>query len=341
MLRIALIVGAALLASPSESHHSTVGIYDASRTVELTGTVKSISWRNPHGRIVLEVETESGETADWEAETAAISVMRNRGVDTNVMAVGDRITLAGAPSRRAERDILARNVLLPSGYEFDFGSGNPYFPAGKNGNLVGRATRDEDDVQRAIESADGLFRVWSTVMSDPAAFPMFKGGYPLTAAAEEIVAQWNPFDNELLRCGTKGMPLIMITPFPIEFVRDGDNIRMLIEEYDARRLIHMNTDAAPPPEPAQMGFSRGHWENETLVVETTHITPGYFDPDGVPQSEQIRLVERFIPNEDYSRLDYRVTVTDPVYFAEPFDLTRYFLWRPGDTVHAYECLERY
>lgn len=42
-----------------------------------------------------------------------------------------------------------------------------------------------------------------------------------------------------------------------------------------------------------------------------------------------------------SRLDYRITVTDPVYFSEPFDLTRYFVWKPENIVHPYECEERY
>ncbi|WP_428100988.1 hypothetical protein [Candidatus Rariloculus sp.] len=89
-----------------------------------------------------------------------------------------------------------------------------------------------------------------------------------------------------------------------------------------------------------MGFSHGRLEGNTLVVETDRIAAGYLDRNGVQQSEQIHVVERFTPNEDFSRVDYRVTVTDPVYFTEPFDLTRYFVWNPGDAIHPYECLER-
>jgi hypothetical protein len=341
MKRIGLLLAASSAASLVHGHHSTAGIFDSSRTIEVTGVVQSVSWRNPHGRIVIDVEDQDGRTTQWDAETAAISVMRNRGAATDVIVVGDEITIAGAPSRRGNPEVLARSVLLPSGYEFNFGTGNAYFPAGKNGNLVGRLEEREGDVQAAIDRADGIFRVWSTIMSDPAAFPMFKGGYPLTAAGQEILSQWDPFDNELLRCGTKGMPLIMITPFPIEFVREGENIRMLIEEYDARRLIHMSPDATAPDEPTQMGFSRGRFDGDTLVVETDHITPAYFDMDGVRHSDALHLVERFTPTEDYGRLDYRITVTDPATFTEPFDLTRYFVWRPGDSVHPYECLERY
>jgi hypothetical protein len=102
----------------------------------------------------------------------------------------------------------------------------------------------------------------------------------------------------------------------------------------------MSDAAKPPAAPTQMGFSRGRFEGETLVVETERIQAQYFDPDGVPQSDSIGLVERFTPNDDYTRLDYTVTVTDPVYFTEPFTLSRYFVWRPEMSVVPYNCLER-
>jgi len=342
MLKRLLIVTIGVGALPSFAHHSTVAVYDSNRMIEVTGVIESFSWRNPHGQIVIAVEDESGAVVHWEAETAGASIMRNRGAPTDVYSVGDVITIAGSPARSGEREMEARNVLLPGGYEFNFGSrAEPHFSAGKSGNLLGRSADAERDVQAAIEAADGIFRVWSTVMNDPASFPLFKGVYPLTAAAQAVQAEWDPFDNELFQCGKKGMPLIMITPFPIEFVREGENIRMLIEEYDARRLIHMSPDAAPSGEFTQMGFSRGRFEGNTLVVETDHITPAYFEPDGVRHSAQLHLTERFIPNEDYSRLDYVVTSRDPETFSEEFDLTRYFVWNPGDSVHSYECLERY
>ena len=83
-------------------------------------------------------------------------------------------------------------------------------------------------------------------MSDPAAFPIFKGGYPLTAAGKAGLAKWNPRNNTLLKCGTKGTPLIMISPLPMDFRREGDTIVMRLEEYDSVRTIHMNPKAVAP-----------------------------------------------------------------------------------------------
>lgn len=321
------------------AHHSTAAIYDGSRTVQITGAVAEIHWRNPHGRILLDVPDGKGKTVRWEVETPATVVLRILGIGQDFISVGDRITIAGAPGRQNPTAMNGRNVLLSSGYELAFGANTPYFDAGKNGNLIGRSY-DTSNVKQATAKADAIFRVWSTNMTDPAAFPMFKGGYPLTPAAKATQAKWDPLDNELLRCGTKGMPLIMITPAPVEFVRDGEKILMRIEEYDSLRTIHMNPKAQPPGKPTQFGFSRGRFEGRTLVVETDQIQKQTFDPDGVPQSESMKLVERFTPNADYTRLDYRITVTDPVNFTKPFDLTRYFVWKPEMTVAPYNCLER-
>jgi hypothetical protein len=339
LLCIAAMTAGITVAATATPHHSTVAIYDGNRTVEITGVVNQIHWRNPHGQILLDVRDPAGNRVQWEVETPAIVVLRILGIGRDFIAPGDRITIAGAPARRDPSGMNASNILLASGYELAFGNNAPHFDAGRNGNLIGRSY-DDSNVDEAIASADRIYRVWSTNMGDPAAFPMFKGGYPLTPAADAVVAEWDPLDNDLLRCGTKGMPLIMITPAPVEFVRQGESILMRIEEYDSRRTIHMNPDMVVPDEHTQMGFSRGRFEGNTLVVETGHIQAQYFDPNGVPQSESMTLVERFTPSPDYTRLDYQITVTDPVYFSEPFSLTRYFVWRPEMEVAPYNCLER-
>ncbi|HET9269467.1 MAG TPA: DUF6152 family protein [Vicinamibacterales bacterium] len=336
----ALFIGLALLADAAGAHHSQAGIFESTKTIEITGVIKSVSWRNPHGQILLSVRDETGKETVWDAETASVSILRNRGADGSSIRVGDRVTIAGSPSVRNRPEILARSVLLPSGYEFTFGSPNAYFPAGKAGRVIGRA-KIEGDVAKATARADGLFRVWSTNMSDPAAFPMFKGGYPLTAAGKAGLARWNPRSNSLLKCGTKGTPLIMISPLPMEFVKKGDTIVMRLEEYDTVRTIHMNPKAVAPAAHTLFGFSRGRWDGTTLVVETDHIAAGYFDHEGTPQSDQIKTVERFTPSADYSRIDYSLTTTDPVNFERTFTLTRYFVWKPENSVHRYECLDRF
>ena len=122
--------------------------FQFNKTIEVTGVIQSVSWRNPHGQILLSVKDEAGKETVWDAETASISILRNRGADGSSIRVGDRVTIAGSPSVRNRPEILARSVLLPSGYEFTFGSPNAYFPAGKAGRIIGRA-KIEGDVAAA------------------------------------------------------------------------------------------------------------------------------------------------------------------------------------------------
>ena len=141
---VSLVLALNVFVGFAHAHHSQAGIFDSKKTIEVSGVVRSVSWRNPHGQILLSVKDEKGIETVWDAETASISILRNRGVDGSSIHVGDRLTIAGSPSMRNRPEILARSVLLPNGNEFTFGSGNPYFPAGKAGRLVGGAKTDGD-----------------------------------------------------------------------------------------------------------------------------------------------------------------------------------------------------
>ena len=110
-------------------------------------------------------------------------------------------------------------------------------------------------------------------------------------------------------------------------------------EYDTLRRIYMDPsqlDATPTK--TLLGTSQGHWEGTSLVVETSSIDWEYFDKEGIPQGDAMRVVERFTPSEDGSRLEYQMTVTDAEVFTEPVALERHWVWRPGEVVKPYDCI---
>jgi hypothetical protein len=325
-------------ATSVQAHHSFVGFYDLDTVIEIEGRVESVSWSNPHGSMSIAVTAPDGETTSWQIETGSISVLRVRGFDRGVVQVGDRVRIAGEPSLRHDNGLYARNVLLPSGEELLLSIGvQPRWSATTQAEL--RAARfDQAVAQRARAAADGLFRVWSTVFEDPESFPMFKGGYPLTPQAASAKAQWDP-DSVIARgCSFKGMPALMVTPYPLEFVDLDDRILIRFEEEDATRTVWMTPDAVVPQSfESVYGFSRGRWEGSVLVVETDNISAEYFDYEGTPQSAAARYVERFELSDDELRLHYTIAVDDPQTFTEPFELSRYFLWRPELVVNPYEC----
>ena len=336
MRRVTLFAAALILASPGLGHHSVVGLYDSARTIEIEGVVRAISWRNPHTEYTLDVQDESGTIVEWTIEGGSLSLLRTRGFEPGFVEVGDRIRLAGDSSRRGLPEMFAHNMLLENGQEALLTvRAQPRWQA----DLLEPAF-DETTAAEAAVTAEGIFRVWSTILGDRASFPMFQGQYPaLTPAAEAIHAEWDPRRNPFLGCEPKGVPNIMDTPLAIEFVRRGEDIVLRMEEHDTERLIHMSPDRAAPAGYSALGFSTGRWDGSSLIVETTNIDTPYMTIDGIPQSRAIRLTERFSVNESGDRLDYTILITDPETFAEPFELTRYMVWKPEMSVGRFECEE--
>jgi glyoxylase-like metal-dependent hydrolase (beta-lactamase superfamily II) len=91
------------------------------------------------------------------------------------------------------------------------------------------------------------------------------------------------------------------------------------------RTIWLDGRPHPPPEALHTfeGFSTGQWEGDTLVVETTHMKPGWLRRNGTPTSELATMLEYFTNFDDY--LLVTTIVDDPVYFAEPFVRTTEYL----------------
>jgi hypothetical protein len=137
------------------------------------------------------------------------------------------------------------------------------------------------------------------------------------------------------------MPLIMEQPYPMEFVQDDVVILLRMEEYDTVRSINMTQDELPAyPDTSILGYSAGRWDNETLVVVTVGVEFPLFDSNGTPQGSNPSFVERFRVSEDGSRLLYEITATDNEIFTQPVILERDWVWRPGEQVQPYECLQQ-
>ncbi len=95
----------------------------------------------------------------------------------------------------------------------------------------------------------------------------------------------------------------------------GDHYLFLYVEHNSSRRIWM--DGRTPPEntvPTSNGYSVGHWEGNDLVIETTHLLPGWLDGSGLPMSgEGTRTVERYVFQEDRLAMDRTMTIYDPLY----------------------------
>lgn len=331
LLKATVLAFASFAAPCASAHHSIAVTFNLDEIVEIDGEVTRILWRNPHVRLNVRTVDEDGRAADWWMEGGAVSRLARWGVEEGTVANGDRVRLAGFPSRRRANEMFGLNLLLPDGREImmDHRSTPRWRDDAIGGQLLSTG---------AASASLGLFRVWT---SDGQSYDIGTGDFPLTATARATTDAFDPVrNNPLYGCLPKGMPTIMQQPFPMEFVDNGDEIHLRIEEYDLLRVIHMQGTAEPPDPPTILGDSIGRWEDDTLVVTTTNIDwPYSFGQVGIPQSDAAELVERFTLVDDGARLRYEITSTDSATYTEPLTLTKYYVWVPGLEIRPYECTE--
>jgi hypothetical protein len=152
-------------------------------------------------------------------------------------------------------------------------------------------------------------------------------------------------DDPDFKCKPASFTRIMHTPSPpIEVRQHSDDVEVNYEFMDVHRRVPLKPGLAAKDAPyaareyPHLGRSAGQYDGETLVVETVGQAAGVLDTLGVPglyQSDQIRTVERFVPNGD--RMQIVVTHYDPVYFIQPFTVTFDYLRLPGGKIESWDC----
>jgi hypothetical protein len=153
---------------------------------------------------------------------------------------------------------------------------------------------------------------------------------------------FNDFDNFTLydRCITRGIAGI----FPVLY---GNGIRIMQtpnEVIVSYEMIHdtrvIPLDGRPHVGPhikQYMGDSRGHWEGDTLVVETTNFTDRVGAFNG-PNSDKLKVTERFT-RIDPDMIDYRIRVDDPSMYTAPFTIRYTITHQPNYQLYEYSCHE--
>jgi len=159
-----------------------------------------------------------------------------------------------------------------------------------------------------------------------------------TPAAQSVVDAYHYLDDPALRCVSPGLVRVSGWPYPLEIVQNEAQVTILYESFHEVRRIFLDGRGLPENLPRRsMGYSFGHWEGSTLVVETRMLTPGYVDLGGQPLSENSRVVERMSLSGDGQVLRSELTVYDPENYRRP--ITRHRVWRktPHTTILEYDC----
>lgn len=173
---------------------------------------------------------------------------------------------------------------------------------------------------------------------------------PMTSWAQERFAEAKPTfgprsvpvretNDPVYACFRPGTPRIYMHPFPMEIIQTPGRVLMLFEYDHTVRQIYTDgrehrTDLAP----TWMGDATGVWEDETLVVETVNFNDKtWIDREGVPHSDQLRVLERIRRDEDGNLL-IDITIEDPVAFTESWTAQRRYR-RVDWNIEEFACMD--
>jgi hypothetical protein len=171
----------------------------------------------------------------------------------------------------------------------------------------------------------------------------FKDGLPFQPWAADLhrqrVAQ-NSKDNPDAHCLPLGLMQLHTHGQPRKMIQTSNVIVILYEANGGIRQIFTDGRTLPQdPQPWWFGYSVGHWEGDTLAVETTGFRDlGWLDVEGSPITESGKMIERF-RRPDYGHLEIEVTIDDPKAYTKPWTVTVHQRILPDTDLIEFICQE--
>ncbi len=109
-----------------QAHHSLAGVYDMKNDKELSGTVTSIKFSNPHGSLSLEVKNPDGSTTEWVMTLGSATALAQRGIGKtgpNALHAGDQIKVKFLPAKDGSPLGFLKTVTMPDGRVIQIAAG--------------------------------------------------------------------------------------------------------------------------------------------------------------------------------------------------------------------------
>jgi hypothetical protein len=180
---------------------------------------------------------------------------------------------------------------------------------------------------RALKTADG---------KDPPLLPAARAEYAKRQAALKADPKSDPVSN----CWMQGVPRLVYAPYPVLIAQEKDRVNLVYETNHTFRIVSLRK--ALPKEsldldPQWLGYSAGHWEGKTLVVDTVGFNDKtWLDYSGLPHGEKLKVQERYtLKGPD--RIEGVVTITDPDTFSRPWSTAFTLVRKPGYELKENVC----
>jgi hypothetical protein len=141
------------------------------------------------------------------------------------------------------------------------------------------------------------------------------------------------------KCFMPGVPRANYLPHPFQILQADGDLMIIYQFAGAVRSIYMSDQIDAPVE-SWMGWSNGHWEGDTLVVEVTGLNANWLDRSGNFASEFVKVTERYTLI-DSDHINYEAKIEDPSVFTNPWTIAMPLYRRIDPQVQLldFKCVE--
>ncbi|MDR2212705.1 MAG: hypothetical protein LBE21_03645 [Pseudomonadales bacterium] len=360
--RLAFGIGALLLgATAAQAHHPIQAKFDPAQQQTLNGIVTMVDWRNPHAHVFMNV-TNGNETLNWAVELESPVILKDSGWSSDTLRPGDAIQVSGIVARDGTRQIWGNDVTMTAINRQVYNVNNP----APSRPLAPRPTPRWPDGSVALGTTDGGDGFWSfpsaIVLQEDGANVSFDSDAILSEISDASkVAPMQPWalalfthrqerhlqdDPMYLNCKAPGGPRQYQSDLGFQLLEDKENGRIFVLMGSGNhnyRIIFLDgrtttgSVSGDDDNPLYYGRSIGHWEGDTLVVETKGFNEDFwFSNGGLPHTDLLSMEERFT-RPDADTLQYNVTINDPGAYTRPWSASWTMQWVGGKDMPPFFC----
>ena len=321
----ATLVAALSLGAVAHAHHSFAPHFDSKKPVSISGKVTEFEARNPHSYLHVLAVDENGRSQEYICESHGFTQLSRNGITPAMLKPGTEVRIEGSQSRNDPHRCFFTDV---------------HFPDGRALNVNG--PRGAQPLRSTMAARTGITGTWLLApmpgrsTSGPQTMMQF-----LTPAGKAAIAKYNPFkDDPAFRCDPVAVRRVWGAPgTPLSITREKDRVILRHEWMDVQRIVHLNLREHPKNGPrTSLGHSIGHFEGDTLVIETANYSAGvlnqYVEEPGQPtrgllHSASLTTEERLHLDAARQRLVVEFRLKDPEFFTRDFDPS-FLEYEPSD-----------
>lgn len=330
------------------AHHGGAE-YDLRKTVVFHAKLTSVDMINPHSWLYFDVTGPDGKIEHHRAEMRSVHVLRRSGWTKERFPIGQMVTIEASPNKTDPLSCYLQTIVAPDGTRMDrYGQ---YIAAPNGGIQEVRGPLVTTKVDRPLRRPTGEPNItgdWAPtqlVMVNPKGTggglvpldtlpdvkpgatparagggrgrgtgPRLYGGSELTEAGEKAAADFKREDNPRFKCQTTSIVFDWTFDGPVDRItQNKDTITLEYGQFGLKRTVYMNEKQHPAnTKLSRSGHSIGHWDGDTLVVDTVGFSPGWLNTP-VANSDKLHVVERFTLDTSKMALTRAYTAEDPVY----------------------------